>query len=70
MIRRALSSPARRAPRHLFERAADVDRGRAPEWHRARANSLRKNGFTKMAKEHEQLAPAIERRREQQQQVK
>jgi hypothetical protein len=31
---------------------------------------LRKNGFTKMAKEHEQLAQAIERRREQQQQVK
>jgi hypothetical protein len=35
------------------------------EWHRARAKSLRKNGFTKMAEEHEQIAQAIERRRQQ-----
>jgi len=39
----------------------------SPEWHRARAEKLRKNGFTKMAEEHEQLAQAIERRRKQQQ---
>jgi hypothetical protein len=36
-------------------------REESPEWHRARAKSLRKNGFTKMAKHHEQLARAIER---------
>ena len=35
------------------------------EWHWARAKSLRKNGFTKMAEEHEQIAQAIERRRQQ-----
>src|SRR5262245_61187310 len=27
-----------------------------PEWHRARAKGLRKNSFTKMAEEHEQIA--------------
>jgi hypothetical protein len=37
-----------------------------PEWHRARAKGLRKNGFTKMAEEHEQMAQVIERRRAQQ----
>ena len=40
-------------------------REEAPEWHRARANSLREHGFTKMAEEHEQIARAIERRRQQ-----
>ena len=39
----------------------------SPEWHRARAEQLRKKGFTKMAEEHEQMAQMIERRREQQQ---
>lgn len=38
-----------------------------PEWHRARAKRLRQNGFTKMAEEHEQIAQAIERRRQQEQ---
>ena len=38
-------------------------REESPEWHRARAKSLRAHGFTKMAKEHEQLARAIERQR-------
>ena len=38
-------------------------REESPEWHRAR---LRAHGFTKMAKEHEQLARAIERRRREQ----
>jgi len=37
------------------------------EWHCARAKSLRKNGFTKMAEEHEQITQMIERWREQQQ---
>ena len=37
----------------------------SPEWHRARAKQLRNNGFTKMAEEHEQIAQAIEREREQ-----
>jgi hypothetical protein len=31
------------------------------EWHQARAKSLRKNGFTKMAEDHEQIAQAVER---------
>jgi hypothetical protein len=35
------------------------------EWHCARAKSLRKNGFTKMAEEQEQIAHAIEHRRQQ-----
>src|SRR5262249_59830443 len=34
-----------------------------PEWHRARAKDLRRNGFTKMAEEHEQIARTIERQR-------
>jgi hypothetical protein len=37
------------------------------EWHRARAEQLRKNGFTKMAQEHEQIAQMIECRRQQEQ---
>jgi len=40
-------------------------REESPEWHRVRAKSLRKNGFTKMAEEHEQIAQAIERLRQQ-----
>jgi hypothetical protein len=40
-------------------------REESPEWHRARAKSLRENGFTKMAEEHEQFAQMIERRRQQ-----
>jgi hypothetical protein len=36
-----------------------------PEWHRARARRLRESGFTKMAREHEQTAEMIERRRQQ-----
>ena len=39
----------------------------SPEWHRARAKSLREHGFTKMAEEHEQIAQAIERRRQREQ---
>jgi len=41
-----------------------------PEWHRARAKDLRRNGFTKMAEEHEQIAQMIERQRREQQQTK
>jgi len=41
-----------------------------PEWHRARAKDLRRNGFTKMAEEHEQIARTIERQRREQQQTK
>jgi hypothetical protein len=37
-----------------------------PAWHRARAQGLRKNGFMKMAQEHEQIAQMIESRRQQQ----
>jgi len=39
--------------------------GLTPEEHRARAKKLRKAGFTKMAEEHEQIAQATERRRQQ-----
>jgi hypothetical protein len=42
-------------------------REESPEWHRARAKGLRASGFTKMAVEHEQIAQAIERRRQQEQ---
>jgi hypothetical protein len=35
-----------------------------PAWHRARAQRLRKNGFTKMALEHEQIAQMLERQQE------
>jgi hypothetical protein len=43
----------------------EKSREESPEWHRARAKSLWKQGFTKMAEEHEQIAQAIERRRQQ-----
>jgi hypothetical protein len=39
--------------------------GLTPEEHRARAKKLRKAGYEKMAEEHEQIAQAIERRRQQ-----
>jgi hypothetical protein len=32
-----------------------------PEWHRARAKALRKNGVAKMAEQHEQIALMLER---------
>jgi hypothetical protein len=38
----------------------EKSREESPEWHRVRAERLRKSGFTKMAEEHEQLAQAIE----------
>jgi hypothetical protein len=38
---------------------------KSAEWHRARAKRLRANGFTRMAKEHEQIAQMIERGRQQ-----
>ena len=65
-------SSARRASRHILERADDSPEKlhedgtvETPEWHRARAKRLRQNGFTKMAEQHEQIAQAIERRRQQ-----
>ena len=48
------------------EKPREVDLRETPEWHRARAQGLRKNGFTKMAQEHEQIAQMIESRRQQQ----
>ena len=36
-----------------------------PQWHRARAQRLRKHGFTKMAVEHEEIAQMIEGQRKQ-----
>ena len=63
-----------RAPGRRFLKGAAMSteddrekrREESPEWHRARAKSLRAHGFTKMAKEHVQLARAIERRRREQ----
>jgi hypothetical protein len=63
--------PARRVPTPHPSRgrkmsSEDEKRTQAtPEWHMARAKSLLKNGFTKVAEEHEQIAQAIERRRQQ-----
>jgi hypothetical protein len=48
------------------EKPREDDFRETPEWHRAMAQGLRKNGFTKMAEEHEQIAQAIERQRQQQ----
>ena len=45
----------------------EKSREESPKWHRARAARLRANGFEKMAEEHEQIAQAIERRRQQEQ---
>ena len=49
-------------PEKLREEEAQA----TPEWHRARAKGLRKNGFTKMAQEHEQIAQMLERQQKQQ----
>jgi hypothetical protein len=46
------------------EKPREDDFQKTPEWHRARAQGLRKSGFAKMAEEHEQVAQAIERRRD------
>ena len=46
------------------EEEREKSREESPEWHRARAKSLRKNGFDKMAEEHEQIAQTIERRQQ------
>jgi hypothetical protein len=48
----------------------EVDAQATPQRHRARAKQLRKNGFTKMAEEHEQIARTIERQRREQRQAK
>ena len=47
------------------KKVREDDAQATPEWHRARARLLRKSGFTKMAREHEQTAEMIERRRQQ-----
>ena len=47
------------------EKLREDDAQATPEWHRARAKGLRKNGFTKMAEEHEQIARMIESQRKQ-----
>ena len=43
------------------KKLSEDDPQATPAWHRARAQRLRKNGFTKMALEHEQIAQMIER---------
>ena len=52
------------------DRKKPRDAEATPEWHRARAKDRRRNGFTKMAEEHEQIARMIERQRREQQQTK
>jgi hypothetical protein len=44
-------------PKKLREDAVQA----TPDWHRARTKALRKNGFTKMAEQHEQIALMLER---------
>ena len=62
------SLPSRRQTMSTEEepkKSCEDDAEATPEWHRARARRLRKSGFTKMAREHEQTAEMIERRRQQ-----
>ena len=49
----------------MSEGDREKSREDSPEWHRTRAEKLRKNGFTKMAEEHEQIARMIESQRKQ-----
>jgi hypothetical protein len=66
--RRALrATPSSRGQTMSTEDDREKRREESPEWHRARAKSLREHGFTKMAEEHEQIAQAIECRRQQEQ---
>jgi hypothetical protein len=45
------------------KKLSEDDPQATPEWHRARAQRLRKSGFTKVAQEHEQIAQMIEHQR-------
>ena len=65
---RALFAPLGGFPRHPMstEDMPEKPSEESAQWHWARAKGLRKNGFTKMAEEHEQIAQAIERRRREQ----
>ena len=47
------------------DRREKLGEEKSAKWHRARAKRLREHGFTKMAEEHEQIARAMERRRQQ-----
>jgi hypothetical protein len=46
------------------KKRSEDDPQATPAWHRARAQRLRKDGFTKMALEHEQIAQMLERQQE------
>jgi hypothetical protein len=48
----------------------EKSREESPEWHRARAKKLRKDGYPKMADQHEEVARMIERQRRQQEKTK
>jgi len=48
------------------KKLSEDDPQATPGWHRARAQRLRKNGFMKMALEHEQIANMLEGEREEQ----
>src|SRR5262245_18471887 len=48
------------------KKLSEDDPQATPTWHRARAQRLRKNGFMKMALEHEQIAQMLVRQQEQQ----
>ena len=49
------------------KKLSEDDPQATPAWHRARAQRLRKNGFMKMALEHEQIANMLDERRQEQQ---
>jgi hypothetical protein len=49
-----IAAPASRGQPMSAEDDCEKSREGSLEWHRARAEQVRKNGFTKMAQEHEQ----------------
>jgi hypothetical protein len=57
----------RKQPMSTEDKPEKPGEEKSAKWHRARAKRLREHGFTKMAEEHEQIARAIERRRQQEQ---
>ena len=52
------------------KKPGEDDAQATPAWHRARAKQLRKDGYPKMADQHEEVARMIERQRRQQEKAK
>jgi len=59
--------PVKTADQQTEDKPERFGEEKSAKWHRARAKRLREHGFTKMAEEHEQVARAIERQRQQEQ---